>query len=121
MRALAVEIHEDWIEQHRYLNMELLREHKKLKLEQITFKSSYYFVVVDASRIRERVMIKDKGSSEYRGTLFYKKMMMRHLIPSSLFLVNLPYPLFSVWQSWQSPRIQIVPATPGFFRLRQIT
>jgi hypothetical protein len=42
MRALAVEIHEDWIEQHRYLNMELLREHKKLKLEQITFKSSYY-------------------------------------------------------------------------------
>ena len=32
MRALAVEIHEDWIEQHRYLNMELLREHKKLQL-----------------------------------------------------------------------------------------
>ena len=32
MRALVVEIHEDWIEQHRYLNMELLREHKKLKL-----------------------------------------------------------------------------------------
>ena len=32
MRALAVEIHEDWIEQHRYLNMELLREHKKLHL-----------------------------------------------------------------------------------------
>jgi putative transposase len=31
MRALAVEIHEDWIEQHRYLNMELLREHKKMK------------------------------------------------------------------------------------------
>ena len=39
-------------------------------------------------------MIKDKGSSEYRGTLFYKKMMMRHLIPSSLFLVDLPYPFF---------------------------
>lgn len=32
VRALAVEIHENWIEQHRYLNMELLREHKKLKL-----------------------------------------------------------------------------------------
>ncbi|MCO5069176.1 MAG: IS256 family transposase [Kiritimatiellae bacterium] len=32
MRALAVEIHEGWIEQHRYLNMELLREHKKIKL-----------------------------------------------------------------------------------------
>ena len=32
IRALVVEIHEDWIEQHRYLNMELLREHKKLQL-----------------------------------------------------------------------------------------
>jgi len=32
MRALAVEIHEDWIEQHRYLNMQMLAEHKKLKL-----------------------------------------------------------------------------------------
>jgi len=32
MRALTVDIHEDWIEQHRYLNMELLREHKKLML-----------------------------------------------------------------------------------------
>lgn len=32
MRALTVEIHEDWIEQHRYLNMELLKEHKKTKL-----------------------------------------------------------------------------------------
>jgi putative transposase len=32
VRALLVEIHEDWIEQHRYLNMELLKEHKKNKL-----------------------------------------------------------------------------------------
>lgn len=32
VRALAVEVHENWIEQHRYLNMELLKEHKKLKL-----------------------------------------------------------------------------------------
>lgn len=32
IRALLVEIHEDWIEQHRYLNMELLKEHKKNKL-----------------------------------------------------------------------------------------
>jgi len=32
IRALTVEIHEDWIEQHRYLNMELLREHKKVIL-----------------------------------------------------------------------------------------
>ena len=33
IRALTVEIHENWIEQHRYLNMELLREHKKELLE----------------------------------------------------------------------------------------
>ena len=32
VRALCVEIHEDWIEQHRYLNMQILREHKKLRL-----------------------------------------------------------------------------------------
>lgn len=32
VRALAVEVHEDWIEQHRYLNMELFKEHKKQKL-----------------------------------------------------------------------------------------
>jgi len=35
IRALAVEIHEDWIEQHRYLNMELLREHKKISLAKV--------------------------------------------------------------------------------------
>ena len=29
IRALAVEIHEDWIEGHRYLNMEMLREQRK--------------------------------------------------------------------------------------------
>ena len=29
MRALAVEIHEGWIEAHRYLNMEMLREQRK--------------------------------------------------------------------------------------------
>ncbi len=29
IRALAVEIHEDWIEAHRYLNMEMLREQRK--------------------------------------------------------------------------------------------
>jgi hypothetical protein len=27
--ALAVETHENWLEQHRYLNMDDLREHKK--------------------------------------------------------------------------------------------
>jgi len=29
VRALAQEMHEDWIEAHRYLNMALLKEHKK--------------------------------------------------------------------------------------------
>jgi Transposase, Mutator family len=29
IRALAVEINEDWIEAHRYLNMEMLREQRK--------------------------------------------------------------------------------------------
>ena len=31
IRALAVEVHEDWIEQHRYLNMDLLKERNKQK------------------------------------------------------------------------------------------
>jgi putative transposase len=34
VRALAVETHENWLEQHRYLNMEDLREHKKELLRQ---------------------------------------------------------------------------------------
>ena len=34
IRALAVETHEIWLEQHRYLNMEELREHKKLMMRQ---------------------------------------------------------------------------------------
>ena len=29
IRALAVEIHENWLGAHRYLNMDELREHKK--------------------------------------------------------------------------------------------
>jgi putative transposase len=29
IRALAVEMHENWLEAHRYLNMGDLREHKK--------------------------------------------------------------------------------------------
>jgi len=29
VRALAVETHENWLEQHRYLNVDDLREHKK--------------------------------------------------------------------------------------------
>jgi len=29
VRAVSVEQHEDWIEEHRYLNMELLRDHRK--------------------------------------------------------------------------------------------
>lgn len=34
-RALAVEIHEDWLEATRYLNMEHLRERKKEMLRAI--------------------------------------------------------------------------------------
>jgi putative transposase len=34
VRALAVETHENWLEAHRYLNMEDLREHKKLALRE---------------------------------------------------------------------------------------
>jgi transposase-like protein len=34
VRALAVETHENWLEQHRYLNMDDLREHKKEALRQ---------------------------------------------------------------------------------------
>jgi putative transposase len=34
IRALAVEIHEDWLEGTRYLNMELLKEHQKEVLRQ---------------------------------------------------------------------------------------
>jgi putative transposase len=32
VRALAVETPENWLEQHRYLNMDDLREHKKAAL-----------------------------------------------------------------------------------------
>jgi len=32
IRALAVETHEGWLEASRYLNMALLKEHKKLQL-----------------------------------------------------------------------------------------
>lgn len=35
VRALAVEMHENWIEATRYLNMDLLREHKKLMLREV--------------------------------------------------------------------------------------
>jgi putative transposase len=34
VRALAVETHENWLEANRYINMEDLREHKKLELRQ---------------------------------------------------------------------------------------
>ncbi len=35
IRALAVETHEGWIEEHRYLNMQLLTEHKREQLRQL--------------------------------------------------------------------------------------
>src|SRR6202162_760112 len=34
VRALAVETHENWLEAHRYLNMNDLKEHKKIQLRQ---------------------------------------------------------------------------------------
>ena len=34
VRALAVEMHENWLEAHRYLNMDDLKEHKKVQLRQ---------------------------------------------------------------------------------------
>lgn len=34
VRALTVERHEAWLEDHRYLNMDLLKEHKKGALRQ---------------------------------------------------------------------------------------
>ena len=34
VRALAVETHENWMEANRYINMDGLREHKKLPLRQ---------------------------------------------------------------------------------------
>lgn len=34
VRALAVETHENWLEAHRYLNMDDLKEHKKAQLRQ---------------------------------------------------------------------------------------
>jgi transposase-like protein len=33
VRALAVETHEDWMEANRYINMDDLKEHKKLMLK----------------------------------------------------------------------------------------
>ena len=35
IRALAVETHEGWLEEHRYLNMQLLAEHKRELLRQL--------------------------------------------------------------------------------------
>ena len=34
VRALAVETHENWLEASRYLNMDDLKEHKKLQLRE---------------------------------------------------------------------------------------
>jgi len=32
IRALSVEMHENWVEAHRYLDMKLLTEHKKQEM-----------------------------------------------------------------------------------------
>jgi len=44
IRALAVETHENWLEQHRYLNMEELREHKKLIMRQAALQASMFLM-----------------------------------------------------------------------------
>jgi putative transposase len=35
VRALAVEMHEGWLEASRYLNLDLLKEHKKEQMRQL--------------------------------------------------------------------------------------
>jgi putative transposase len=35
VQALAVETHKGWLEEHRYLNMQLLTEHKREQLRQL--------------------------------------------------------------------------------------
>jgi putative transposase len=35
IRALAIEMHENWIEATRYLNMEYLKEHKKEQMRRV--------------------------------------------------------------------------------------
>ncbi|MCG6963437.1 MAG: IS256 family transposase, partial [Acidobacteria bacterium] len=35
VRALTVEIHENWIEATRYINMDLLKEHKREALRKL--------------------------------------------------------------------------------------
>ena len=35
VRALCVETHEAWLEDNRYLNMELLKEHRREQLRQV--------------------------------------------------------------------------------------
>ena len=35
IRALAVEVHEGWLEEHRHLNMDLLAEHKRKLLRRL--------------------------------------------------------------------------------------
>lgn len=42
MRALAIETHENWLEQHRYLNMEDLHEHKKEIMRQAADRRGRY-------------------------------------------------------------------------------
>jgi putative transposase len=47
IRALAVETHEGWLEEHRYLNMDLLVEHKRELLRQLEEAAQEDFVKKD--------------------------------------------------------------------------
>jgi hypothetical protein len=42
IRALAAETHEDWLEANRYLNMEVLKEHKQLRLSLAAWRQRRY-------------------------------------------------------------------------------
>ncbi|MER9743678.1 transposase, partial [Mesorhizobium sp. M0187] len=50
VRALAVETNENWMEANRYINMDDLREHKKLALRQAARPASWlpHFAELDA-------------------------------------------------------------------------
>jgi transposase-like protein len=51
IRALAVEMHENWLEAHRYLNMDDLREHKKEALRIAAFAIGKRHLKVEDDRL----------------------------------------------------------------------
>jgi len=43
IRAVCVETHQAWLEDHRYLNMDVLREARKDQLKKVAASSSDHF------------------------------------------------------------------------------